>query len=136
MDYKFLMIIISVVCICYLVFQFIEYIQNYDYISDYVDKYKNYEYSVSPYYTYIDVSLFDPNDYIYNKNDKWRCYLYNNNYYGLSSKGMVLKDNNFGIWNNLNDCIYFIFGNKYLNYIDPCINQTNNFCQIFKSYVF
>lgn len=132
-------LIIFLCSFCFLLFQCYEFIQNYDYIVQFNKKYDKYEFVASPSFSYIDKSLFDPNDEEVNVQNKWRCKLYTTNeWYAGSKLGLVLdSDQKYAHWNTELDCINFIFKNFYINYNNPCINSSNNqYCNIYNYFNF
>lgn len=134
MNFDLVIIIIFVVCFTISLFQCIEFIQNYDYIQKFNDQYSKYEYIYTPVINYVDSTYFDPNDSETNVNLKWKCYNYNKIYYGVSQKGMIMKNNQFYSTDNYLDCINYIFSSYVINYLNPCNKDSdNNYCKIFKS---
>lgn len=136
MNFELILILVFVVCFTISLFQCLEFIQNYDYIQKFNDRYNKYEYVFTPTYNYIDTSYFDPNDSESNVNLKWRCYLNDNKYYIVSQQGLGLNDN--GIYESVDymECINRIFTSYIIKYINPCDkDDTNNniYCKIFKS---
>lgn len=134
MNFDLVIIIVFVVCFTISLFQCIEFIQNYDYIQKFNDQYSKYEYIYTPVINYVDSTYFDPNDSETNVNLKWKCYNTNKIYYGVSQKGMILKDNQIYSTNNYSDCINYIFSSYIINYLNPCNKDSdNNYCKIFNS---
>lgn len=135
MNFDSIIIVIFVCCLCFIIFQMFEFIQNYDYIIQFNKKYNNYEYVSSPSYNYIDKTIFDPNDIENNPDNKWRCVVSDSKWYGISKNGLVLENNKFAEWSLKTDCTDYIFRTLYLNYNNPCENNTNNnYCDIYKKY--
>lgn len=137
MNFELILILIFIVCFTISLFQCLEFIQNYDYITKFNDQYSKYEYIFTPTYNYIDTSYFDPNDTELNVNLKWRCYLQNNSYYIVSQRGLGLSNNGIYESSDLTECINTIFTTSIIKYIDPCNNDDktnyNKYCNIFKS---
>lgn len=134
MNFDLIIIIVFVVCFTISLFQCLEFIQNYDYIQKFNDQYSKYEYIYTPVINYVDSTYFDPNDSETNVNLKWRCYNNNKMYYGVSQKGMILKDNQIYSTDNYIDCINYIFSSYIINYLNPCNKDADNdYCKIFNS---
>lgn len=135
MELKLLFIIISIVSFCFIVFQLYEFICNYEFIIDFNEKYKNYEFTSSPSYTYTDYSIFDPNDFANNTSQKWKCVqYYNNSYYALSEKGIIIKNGELNRFNDEMTCIDYIFSKTILNYQNPCVfDESGSLCTFLKN---
>lgn len=134
MTINLVFIIIFLCSFCFILFQCFEFVQNYDYIINFNKKYNKYEFLASPSFSYVDKSLVDPNDTELNVKKKWRCMVYNDKWYGVSNQGMVLKNNDYGIWDSSLECINYVFENYYINYNNPCSIGSNNYCLILTSF--
>lgn len=129
-----ILIIIFVCCFSFIIFECYEFIQNYNYIISFNEKYEKFEFTASPSYTYIDRSLFDPNDRDTDLKMKWRCASYNSKWYAVSDVGLFLKNNDYGVWDTETDCISNLFSSYFVNYNNPCsVSTESTYCSIFNS---
>lgn len=129
MRFKDILIVIFIISFCFCLMQCLEFIQNYDSIKEFNTKYSKYEYMATPSYSYIDKSVYDPNDSSLTSEEKWRCVLTDEGYAGMNNKGIVVIDGSFKIWNEITDCYEYIFTNPFLTYNNPCsVDQTNTYC--------
>lgn len=135
MSFNLILIVFVVCCFSFIIFQIYEFVQNYDYIQNFNNKYKKYEFSATPSYNYVDKSYYDPNDSETNINKKWTCKLYGGSWYAVSKDyGLVIENGIYKSWSTELECINYIFSDFYLNYNNPCNISTNNsYCNIFNS---
>lgn len=135
MPFNLILIIFVICCFAFIIIQCYEFIQNYDYIQKFNNKYSKYEFTSSPSYNYVDKSYYDPNDTETDINKKWKCKISGNSWYGVSTDyGLILDNANYKTWDTELECIDFIFSNFYLNYNNPClISEDSMICKIYKS---
>lgn len=137
--FHLIMLIISFILLTIILNGLSDFYLNYDYITNFVNRYKKYIFFTYPSFYYIDRSKYDPNDNITEVNKKYRCFLSNGYYYAGNSEYIVVDnkkiEKNF---TNINDCYEFIFNNSLLNVSPLCKNITteNNICvQIKQTFV-
>ena len=135
--FKIFVIVISVSCFCFLLFQLWFFIENQEYIYLFNEKYSKLEYVASPNMYFIDKNVFDPNDSETDVNKKFRCGYSNTNhlYYGFSEDGFISKNSSYIdlTWTNLTDCISDIFKTNTIIIYNPCINsETSTDCIMLK----
>lgn len=93
----------------------------------YVNKYKYLAYSIDTISTYVDTTVFDPNDN--NFDSKWRCVFTNNTWRPAKASGYLQP------FNDKTECIQFLFTeitNQTISTFqidDPCINPATPECQ-------
>lgn len=128
-----ILIIFFISCFCFMLFQLLEFIQNYDYIVNFNNKYSKYEFTSSPSVYYTDLSVFDPNDY---NDDKWKCVETNIGWFAISNKNITYnpdKIDNVKLeemckFENKLECYRHIFEENELN-----VNSLEFFCNNSKS---
>ncbi|AAT99851.1 putative IMV entry/fusion membrane protein 3 [Diachasmimorpha longicaudata entomopoxvirus] len=132
-------LVIFIITLCFSLFQFYEFYKNYDYILEFNDRYKKYEYVTTPGFNFIDKSIFDPNDEAKTKEEKWRCIQSDKVWSGISSRGFVNDGGHIAQWSNRETCLNYIFSHEILNYTNPCKTdgkQSDNVlkkCNLFKA---
>lgn len=128
-------LILVVSSVCFLLFQFWYYYENYEYIIEFNKNYKRLEYSASPNISYIDKSVKDPNDNKFRSEDKLRCVLYQGYWYGIFKDGFVsevstsLSD---GFKDKI-DCVDYIFEIRTPVVYNPCVVPESSDCILLKS---
>lgn len=129
--FKLFIIIISVCCFCFILFQLWFFVENREYIYLFNQRYKNLEYVSSPNMFFIDKNVFDPNDTQTDPNKKFRCAQENGITYALSEDGFM-SGNSSQItltWTNETDCVNTLFKTNNIVLYDPCaISQVSNNC--------
>jgi hypothetical protein len=128
-------IILITALVCFLLFQLWFYIENYSYIVQFNETYKSLEFVNTSNINFIDTSVYDPNDSIFDVNYKWRCVEYNSLFYPISRYGFMSTDNisKNKSFKYLKDCIIDMFDTRYPIVYDPCIIQTSSDCKLLNS---
>ena len=68
-----LVFVFLVITIVIVLIQVVDFMANYDYIVQYIEKYGKWEFATSPVLDFIDMSVFDPNTRETELSSKWRC---------------------------------------------------------------
>ncbi|CCU56418.1 IMV MP/virus entry (Cop-A28L) [Mythimna separata entomopoxvirus 'L'] len=127
-------IVIITSALCFLIFQLWYYGENYEYILRYNDTYSNLEYTRSANINFDDLTIYDPNDNIFNVREKWRCALNNNTYYAISDFGFLSTEST-GInltFTNYRDCIIDLFSRVIKVIYNPCTIPTSSDCTLLR----
>lgn len=121
------MIIISFILLTIIFNGLSDFYLNYDYITNFVNRYNKYIFYSYPSFHYTDKSKFDPNDDNINTNDKYRCFL-SDGYYYAGNKDYIVVDKNKieNKFKEINNCYTFIFNNSYLNVSKLCNDKYDN----------
>lgn len=130
----FLTLSISIAIFVFIIYELVIFYQNYDYVINYIERYKKFLFVNYPLKTNVDTNVFDPNDGFLKPKDKWRCAKYNSNnkWYGLKKGKMVYTNNKFTDFSSKIDCQTYIFTNIIITMNDPCIVDDLN-CSIYNS---
>ncbi|CCU56096.1 IMV MP/virus entry (Cop-A28L) [Choristoneura rosaceana entomopoxvirus 'L'] len=131
---QILVIILITSALCFLIFQLWYYAENYEYILRYNDTYSNLEFTKSANINFDDLTIYDPNDNIFNVEEKWRCATNNNIFYALSTFGFLSTEST-GIhltYSNSRDCIIDLFSKIIKIVYDPCTVETSADCTLLR----
>jgi hypothetical protein len=123
-------IILITSVVCFLLFQLWFYIENYSYILDFNEIYKKLEFTNTSNINFTDISVYDPNDNVFDVDYKWRCVLYNSKYYPISRYGFMSIDNvsKGKSFDYLKDCIIDMFDTRIPIIYNPCVIETSSDC--------
>lgn len=123
-------IILITSVVCFLLFQLWFYIENYSYILDFNEIYKKLEFTNTSNINFTDISIYDPNDSVFDVDYKWRCVLYDSKYYPISRYGFMSVDNvsKGKSFNYLKDCIIDMFDTRIPIIYNPCKIETSSDC--------
>ncbi|NP_064968.2 viral replication protein A28-like [Betaentomopoxvirus amoorei] len=132
---QILVVILITTALSFLVFQLWYYAENYEYILRYNDTYSNLQFARSANINFDDLTVFDPNDNVFNVEEKWRCASTNNNiFYAVSTFGFLSTEST-GInltYTNSRDCIIDLFSRIIKIVYDPCTVETSNDCRLLR----
>ncbi|CCU55473.1 IMV MP/virus entry (Cop-A28L) [Adoxophyes honmai entomopoxvirus 'L'] len=129
-----IVIILITASLCFLIFQLWYYAENYEYVLRYNDSYSNLQYAKSTNINFDDLTVYDPNDNIFNVEEKWRCASSNNIFYAVSKFGFLSTEST-GIhltYNNYRDCILDLFSRIIKIIYNPCVVETSSDCVLLK----
>jgi hypothetical protein len=115
--------LLGVSLLSFILFEIWQFYSNYNNIINFNKTYYNIQYGIGAFVN-IDPNTNDPNDFITNIQQKFRCVSDNDNkYYTFSINGYYSNDAfsrtlNF---NTLNSCINYTFGNSIKTIYNACL---------------
>lgn len=130
MELTIIIIIISSTSLAFLIFNLWYLYENFDYICEYNNKYKNLVYVKGPNLIY---EKFNFNDSLQISENKFRCKEIDGKFYSFSKRGFRSNDSSFLnlSWDNLKDCIYRTFNDDVFIIYDACmLNSESKDCKL------
>ncbi|QQG31605.1 hypothetical protein [Swinepox virus] len=120
-------IILATVAISIIIFQVYYIYQNYDNIKEFNEMHIPLEYSKTINVLSLDRSVEDPNDYIYDPKQKWRCVKFDNDYVSVSRFGYKSNNGIIRRFNTINNCVDYTFSEStHSDIINPCISPNTS----------
>ncbi|AVD69523.1 IMV membrane protein [Saltwater crocodilepox virus] len=130
------LLVVATCAVCFFLFQLYTVYENYGNIVEFNDEYRSLEYAKTIGGSYVDRTVYDPNDSVLDPTEKWRCVIRNGKYISVSKFGFKY-DSVLGKtleFPTMEDCINFNYGSIFSGDIyNPCTDPTSEECLFLKS---